>query len=169
MVQGRCWGLAVFLGMLFLLPQLGSAHGTEGTIERGGLVVVAKYAGGEVMSHAKVSITSPASEKPFQSGSTDHNGKFAFVPDVPGEWRFVADDEMGHRLSMMVEVDENSLARSTSTLPQAPAGSKDMTSRALFGVALFLLAASLIFWWQGKKGMKSSSLLEADKRRHKTS
>ncbi|AEB07965.1 hypothetical protein [Desulfobacca acetoxidans] len=164
MVQARCWELAAFLGMLFLLPQPALPHGVEGSIEKGGLVVVAKYVGDEPMSYAKVTITSPASEKPFQTGRADHNGKFAFVPDLPGEWRFVADDEMGHRLSMTVKVDENSLAEPTGPLPQPPSGSKDLTSRAFFGVAVFLMAASLMFWWQGKKVRQGAMLAQAKKK-----
>lgn len=151
MFKTAYWGLAALSGLLLMLPQSISAHGTEGFIEPGGVVVLAKYASGEVMSYAKVTITSPASEKPFQTGRTDHNGKFAFVPDAPGKWRFVADDEMGHRLSMMVEVDENSLAGRTGPLSHPSSGSKDTMTRALFGVSLLMLTASLMFWWQAKK------------------
>lgn len=145
------WQLALCASLILFLPQVGQTHGVEGFTEKGGLVVVARYAGGDTMSHAKVTITSPGSEKPFQTGRTDHNGKFAFVPDVPGNWRFMADDEMGHRLIMMVEVDEASLAGRAGPKSQAAAGSKDMTARGFFGVAFLMLAASIILWWQAKK------------------
>lgn len=159
------WGLAALIGLFLMPPQSALAHGTEGSIEKGGLVVLAKYASGEVMSYAKVTITSPASEKPFQTGRTDFNGKFAFVPDVPGKWRFVADDEMGHRLSLMIEVDEYILAGRSSPLLQPSSGSKDMIAKVFFGVALLMLAASLMFWWQGKKVTQKVIGPETDKKR----
>ena len=109
MAKQSSWWAAVVIGLL-LLPQTVQAHGTEGALCQGGWVVEAKYAGGEVMSFAKVTVSAPNSDKPFQTGRTDRNGKFAFVPDVPGTWRLVADDEMGHRLTMAVEVPAASLA-----------------------------------------------------------
>ena len=43
-------------------------------------------------------IYSPAdTEEEFQTGRTDANGVFAFVPDTAGEWGFIVDDGMGHR------------------------------------------------------------------------
>ena len=143
--------MALCASFILFLPQVGQTHGVEGFTEQGGLVVVARYAGGDTMSHAKVTITAPGSEKPFQTGRTDHNGKFAFVPDAPGPWRFVADDEMGHRLNMTVEVDAAILAGQAGPVSQPASSSKDMAARGFFGVALFMLAASIILWWQAKK------------------
>jgi len=142
---------AVFVGLVLLLPQTVPAHGTEGAVCQGGWVVEAKYIGGEVMSFAKVTVTAPNSDKPFQTGRTDRNGKFAFVPDTPGTWRLVADDEMGHRLTMVVEVSAASLAGSNEPPAAAANARTSLASRALFGVGLLMLLAGLAAWWQAKK------------------
>ncbi len=145
------WLKMFLFGMVLCLPQAAFAHGTEGTVRQGGWVIQARYAGGEPMSFAKVTVTAPQADKPFQTGRTDQNGCFAFVPDVPGQWRLVADDEMGHRLTLTVEVPAASLA-SSSALPPGPSqSSTSLASRALLGVSLLLLAASLALWWQAKK------------------
>ncbi len=146
-----CWQLLAMLSVSVLFwPQGGWAHGTEGVVSPGGWTVTARYAGGEVMSFAKVTITAPNASKPFQTGRTDQNGRFAFVPDVPGTWRFVADDEMGHRLSLTIEVTADSLTGQPAP-PASAAAAASLASRALFGVGLLLLVASLVFWWQARK------------------
>jgi nickel transport protein len=101
------------LGWLLVTPLHGYAHGVEGVVETGGLVVAARYHGGEAMSHARVIITAPNSEKLFQTGKTDKNGRFAFCPDTPGPWRVVVDDETGHRLNLKMDVDEDRIAGRT--------------------------------------------------------
>ncbi|MGQ9922300.1 MAG: hypothetical protein ACUVRZ_13375, partial [Desulfobacca sp.] len=63
MAKQSSWWAAVVIGLL--LPQTVQAHGTEGALCRGGWVVEAKYAGGEVMSFAKVTVTAPNCDKPL--------------------------------------------------------------------------------------------------------
>lgn len=151
MATGAGWQPAIIIWLILLLPQSVPAHGTEGAVCQGGWVVEAKYAGGEIMSFAKVTVTAPNGEKAFQTGRTDRNGKFAFVPDTPGTWRFVADDEMGHRLTLAVEVPASSLAGKNEP-PAAAANSRtSLASRALFGVGLLMLIAGLASWWQARK------------------
>lgn len=146
------WRQAVVLiGLVLLFPRTVPAHGTEGAVCQGGWVVEAKYVGGEVMSFAKVTVTAPQSDKPFQTGRTDRNGKFAFVPDAPGTWQVVADDEMGHRLTMAVEVPAASLVGSNEPPVAAANPRTSLASRALFGVGLLMLLAGLASWWQAKK------------------
>jgi len=154
MATGVRWQGAIILGLILLLPQTVQAHGTEGAVCQGGWVVEAKYAGGEVMSFAKVTVTAPNGDKPFQTGRTDRNGKFAFVPDVPGNWRFVADDEMGHRLTLAVEVPAASLAGQNQPPAAAAPPGTSRASRALFGVGLLMLLAGLAAWWQARKMRK---------------
>jgi nickel transport protein len=149
--QGIWRQAAVVIGLLLLWPQTVPAHGTEGAVCQGGWVVEAKYVGGEVMSFAKVTVTAPKSDKPFQTGRTDRNGKFAFVPDAPGTWRLVVDDEMGHRLTMAVEVPAASLAGKNEPPAAAANARTSLASRALFGVGLLMLLAGLAAWWQAKK------------------
>ena len=35
---------------------------------------------------------------------TDAQGRFAFMPDAPGQWRIIMADNMGHRVEHAVEV-----------------------------------------------------------------
>ncbi len=81
------------------------AHGVRGRIKKGGIVVKAEYDTGEPMSYAKVEVFSP-DMKLFQSGRTDRNGCFCFFPDRKGRWKVIVDDEIGHRLTVIVPVDE---------------------------------------------------------------
>ena len=98
----------MILLFLLLLPSVVLAHGVEGEVEyhEGCVIVTATYDTGEPMSYAKVEIHAPDSKVKFQSGRTDRNGCFAFVPDVPGKWRVVVSDGLGHRLELSVEVTD---------------------------------------------------------------
>lgn len=106
---------------LFLASREVLAHGVEGEIEylRGAVVVTAWYDTGEPMSYAKVEVYAPDSNIKFQSGRTDRNGRIAFVPDVPGKWRVVISDELGHKLDLSVNI--------TSISPEKPAENTQIT------------------------------------------
>ena len=147
---------ATLLGWLLVTPLLGYAHGVEGMVESGGVVVAARYHGGEPMSYARVTVTAPTSEKPFQSGRTDKNGRFAFCPDTPGPWRVVVDDETGHRLNLTVDVDENRLAGRTPVSGSAPSSPLDRGAKAFFGVSLILFIAGGLLWWRGQKAGRTT-------------
>ncbi|MDR2386913.1 MAG: hypothetical protein LBE80_04920 [Deltaproteobacteria bacterium] len=57
------------------------------------------------MKYSKVLLHSPQDpEVPYQSGVTDLNGGFAFIPNVPGLWKFAANDGQGHLSSGELEV-----------------------------------------------------------------
>jgi nickel transport protein len=83
-----------------------SAHGLSVVLERQGDVVVAtcRYAGGTPVRAAAVVIRGPGEEAPYQEGRTDPQGRFAFVPAGPGEWRVTVDDGMGHRRTARITV-----------------------------------------------------------------
>lgn len=71
----------------------------------GAVVVTCAYAGTEAAAYAAVEVFAPGEAKSeFQNGRTDARGRFAFVPDRPGEWRFVVDDEIGHRIEKRILV-----------------------------------------------------------------
>ncbi len=136
------------LWLLLLFPALAHSHGVEGVVAPGGLVATANYQGGEPMSYAKVTVTPPESEKPFQVGRSDKNGRFAFAPDKPGKWHLVFNDEMGHRLDLEVQVDEKGLIGQQTP---SSSGSTNLGTKAFFGVGLFMFIASVFLWWQAKK------------------
>lgn len=84
------------------------AHDVLHEITRSDAVVVkVGYDTGEAMRYAEVTIFSPRDKKiEFQNGRTDANGSFAFLPDMPGEWKIVVNDGTGHGLSTTFSVDK---------------------------------------------------------------
>ncbi|MDD4700769.1 MAG: hypothetical protein PHI96_00955 [Desulfovibrio sp.] len=112
------------------------------------IVVQFAYSTGEVPAYAKVEVYSPADAAlEFQNGRTDAQGRFAFVPNAPGQWRVIMADNMGHRVEY-----ETAVAQSGGTAPTAGAaadtwGGFSTPLRALLGVSLLLnLAAGAALW-----------------------
>ncbi len=119
-------GWLLIAGLLFFCPLKTDAHGVSGAAAPGGMAVSAAYSDGTPMSYARVKITAPDGGPTFQSGRTDRNGRFRFYPDGLGTWTVVVDDEMGHRLEVLVPIGDNPAAKmnmpeteASSTRPQA--------------------------------------------------
>lgn len=55
----------------------------------------------------KVEVIDPDGQTLFQSGRTDRQGQFAFLPNAAGEWTLKIDDERGHRQSARIQISEN--------------------------------------------------------------
>jgi nickel transport protein len=132
---------------VWLCPVLSFSHGTSGIVEQVGLTVAAQYDTGEAMSYAKVTVSAPNAELPFQSGRTDRNGRFCFFPDVSGEWKLVVDDEMGHRLEMRIPVSGTLGIDKKAWAESKTAGISKFT-RMLMGLCLIFGASGLVFWWK---------------------
>lgn len=81
------------------------AHGTGGRLdEAGGIRLLAEYDDGEPMSYAEVEVRAPEDNPVFQTGRTDRNGVFLFLPDHGGKWRVTVNDGMGHQLVLAREI-----------------------------------------------------------------
>jgi len=81
------------------------AHGITHEILEVGAGVKATYSDESPMAYCDVAIFAPGGpESEFQTGTTDPNGCFAFVPDTTGVWRVTVDDGMGHLLTAEVSV-----------------------------------------------------------------
>jgi nickel transport protein len=131
---------AVLWGLLPLAPL--AAHDIETAVELTPRAVIVRsaYAGTDPVAFAQVEIFSPAqAEVPFQTGRTDTNGMFSFVPDRDGRWLFIIDDELGHRVEKPIQVDR---AGPAQTAPQG-LGTFD---KALVGIAIILGISGLIGW-----------------------
>lgn len=149
-------GLAIFVSILAILfPGLLHAHGVQGTVRNGGIIVMAQYDSSEAMSYARVSIAAPDTKLPFQSGRTDRNGSFCFFPDTAGEWKVVVDDEMGHRLEVNIPVDE-SMKFKTDPASGGPKSSLSKYEKALIGIGIIFGVLGFFFWRQGVKIRKKS-------------
>jgi len=105
------------------------AHGVEGEIKylQGVVLVTAAYDSGEPMSYAKIEIYAPDSDIKFQLGRTDRNGRFAFVPDVPGVWQIVVSDNLGHRLEL-----SSNVTMSSSSIKERNVTKSTLSSKGLF-------------------------------------
>ncbi len=91
-----------------LFPAASPAHSLGAGVEIAGQTVIvrSRYADG-AFPDADAWVYSPDEpERVFQSGRTDRNGVFSFVPNAAGAWRVVVDDGMGHRKEIEVTVDD---------------------------------------------------------------
>jgi len=138
------------LGLILAAAPAVWGHGASGAIEgRGGLVIASAYDDGEGISFAKVTIQSPEG-KTFQTGFTDKTGRFAFVPDQPGEWKFVTEDGMGHRVEVKIPVTPE-IVRGEQIPKGQNTAAVSKVERVMEGVALIFGCMGLYFFWKGKK------------------
>ncbi len=56
---------------------------------------------------AKIEVIAPDGNTLFQSGRTDKQGRFAFLPHETGEWTVKVDDERGHRQTARIQISES--------------------------------------------------------------
>ena len=138
--------------VFFLLPFQILAHGVKGKGDSGGIVVSAEYDTGEPMSYARVKILAPAEKLTFQSGRTDRNGRFCFFPDMPGEWKVVVDDEMGHRLEVPITVNKAMELKTDKQSGRSAGSSLSKYERAIMGICIIFGICGVFFWWRGKRG-----------------
>ncbi len=113
--------IPLLMGLL-AAPSLASGHGVYHQVtQKEAVLVTAEYDDGEPMSYAEVKVTSPSGGKvAHQTGRTDKNGCFAFVPDCEGEWKVTIDGEMGHLVEATVTVNETLLVQKNERVGGAP-------------------------------------------------
>jgi nickel transport protein len=101
------------------------------------------------MSYAAVLVFSPQDSKTeYQNGRSDAAGVFSFVPDKPGKWKFVIDDEMGHRKEKTIEITgeflkDSGIAKSTGEL--------STYWKMLIGVSIIIGCTGILFWVKARK------------------
>lgn len=159
-VAGLVFGALLFLGAAQAQAHaLYAAHTWQGSVA----LVQFAYAGGEQPTYAKVEVYSPADSKvEFQNGRTDAQGRFAFMPDTPGQWRIIMADNMGHRVEHAVDVcagqtpasesaqntgQGNGRAKAAATVATPGVGGFSMPLRILLGLSLLAnlaLAAAVV-------------------------
>ena len=148
---------AIVLGaLLSLVASQAQAHALYAAHTWQGAVALVQfaYAGGEQPTYAKVEVYSPADSKvEFQNGRTDAQGRFAFMPDAPGQWRIIMADNMGHRVEHTVEVSaghtpaQADVKTAGDTAATPGVGGFSIPLRILLGLSLLanmaLIAAAL--------------------------
>ena len=92
--------------IVFLFTNLGFSHGIKTIKIRGGVGVKFIYADDSPVSFSDVNVFSPDGEE-HQTGITDINGCFLFLPDTSGEWKIKIDDGMGHSTAEIIKVTKD--------------------------------------------------------------
>ena len=98
------------------------------------------YSTGEKMSYREAKVFSPKDSKfAAQTGRTDEEGRFAFIPDCVGEWRVIVRDEEGHQCTAELDVAVNDNEKVSVPKTQA-----DLAARAILGVSIIFNIAMII-------------------------
>jgi nickel transport protein len=129
------------------------AHDVQMAVELSPPAVVVKstYSGTEPMSYAAVLVFAPSNAKiEYQNGRSDAAGMFAFIPDRAGVWRFVIDDEMGHKEEKNIDITEEFLKGSVSAGASA---TLPVSWKILVGVSLILGCTGILFWTKARKAL----------------
>lgn len=129
------------------LAATAAAHDLQVAFDRAGAAIIAHaaYGGTAPCAYASVLVYAPGELKTeYQNGRTDAKGIFAFVPDRPGTWRFVIDDELGHRRELTVEAAAGNLntAASSEVLPWRNVAT---------GLSLILGLTGFVYAWKARR------------------
>ena len=130
----------VFGALLLLGAAQAQAHALYAAHTWQGAVALVQfaYAGGSVPTYAKVEVYSPADAKvEFQNGRADAQGRFAFMPDTPGQWRIIMADNMGHRVEHAVDVSPSQGSAQIAAQTSGPNTDKPAANGATPGVGEF--------------------------------
>ena len=137
--------LALTAGLIFLLAGKILAHGTG--YRQSSLEAVAfefMYSTGEAMSYREARVFSPKDEKfAYQSGRTDENGRFSFVPDTAGKWRVIVRDEEGHQCTAEIDITPQNEPSAVTGQPAIP-DTYEMIIRSLLGVSIIFNIALIV-------------------------
>ena len=149
-------------GLGFVAPtSMAQAHGTTGSVVgRTGFTVEFRQAFGDALADAEVRVYGPTERDiVFQSGRTDRQGHFSFVPDQVGNWRIEAADAEGHIIKVPVAVTDEALvadaaeAALVEQLRQAPWLSPKFLFASLV-VSGMINACALLTLWGRRKGLR---------------
>jgi nickel transport protein len=159
--------LLVLLAAALVFPAALAAHGVEvslvtGETELGGETVRFMYSTGEEMSFAIIRIFAPSRPdvETLQS-LTDRNGYFSFIPDEPGEWRVSAEDDMGHRGEIRINV-----GGSAGAVVSGGTGKTPLVLRLILGLSLILNIFAVYRFVLGRRVPAPGKLREAAGGKH---
>ena len=92
------------VSLVLVMPSV-LAHGVRHSVSEGATVVTATYEDGSPMAFCDVTVFAPGSrQEPYQEGTSDRNGCFAFLPDTNGTWRVTVNDGMGHLADAVIKI-----------------------------------------------------------------
>ena len=101
------------------------------------------YSTGEAMSYCEARVFSPNDSKfAAQTGRTDEQGRFAFIPDTSGDWRVVVQDNEGHRCEAVVNINLDDVK--ANAVVEASETNQSHVIPALLGVSIIFNIALLV-------------------------
>ena len=164
------WFLTALLAAV-VIPVAAFAHGTEvfdvtGNTPAPIQTVRFMYTTDEPMMYAQIKVFFPSdSSTEILRSVADRNGYFSFIPEGTGFWRIAAEDGMGHRSEITLNVilageDADGLDGKLGTTPGV-GGKLPLPLAALLGVSLIIN----VFWiWRvaGKRLKKKIKPLEVN-------
>ena len=143
------------VGVLLLVlgcPVLCLGHGVKHEIFAVGTGIKATYSDETPMAYCDVEIFAPdAADTEYQTGITDRNGCFAFVPDTSGVWQVKVDDGMGHLVTAEISVD-SLRAESTGTRH-----GRDRVSSLIVGISVIFGLFGVFALFRNARRTRASS------------
>ncbi len=133
--------LAVFFVLLFF-PNVALTHGVSSSIETQPAVSVTfHFDDHSPMSDQPFEIRAPGSDRPYQTGHTDPQGRVVFRPDRQGTWQVRTFTTDGHGAMVKVQVTPEMLVTAESH-KRSSKSTKLITGGAIifgiFGVAALI-------------------------------
>jgi nickel transport protein len=132
--------MRVLLFMLSLVCAAG-AHSlvVSPSVAEPAVVVRCNYDGGIPAAYASALVYAPGETKiEYQHGRTDAGGVFSFVPNAPGVWRLIVDDEEGHRREAQIECGP-------SSRPAPPPARRSVWQSLLTGLSLIAGLSGVLY------------------------
>ena len=115
-IQIMARSIPMIIVALFVLGPAAYAHSIQFEIKKQAPVVSvhAFFSETSPLAGSSVTIYAPGEDQPYQTGQTDRQGFFAFVPSVAGEWVLEIDDGHGHMHEANISIDENFMKGGTA-------------------------------------------------------
>lgn len=154
------WAVAIAGGVIAFSLYLvqtspAAAHAAVwGRLDAPTVALAFAYSDGESMSYAGVTVNGPGAGPEAQSGRTDRNGRFAFIPDRDGTWQVTADDGGGHVVTAHVEVSGGQAAGKASAALDPFQNSlihQGWIVRTACGLSLLLNLGLGAIWWRRRR------------------
>ncbi len=143
---------SICFGLIFLFNGEILAHGTGyRQINLKAIPLEFFYSTGEKMSYREVKVFSPKDSKfPIQTGRTDEEGRFAFIPDVSGDWKVIVRDEEGHQCEAKINLTSLSSDDDISPYRGHNVARGSMAKEAILGVSFIFNMAVFVILFRRK-------------------
>lgn len=158
----------LFILVLFSFSTETQAHGInfETAQESPVVIVKAYFSRASPVAGALVEVYAPGDEQPYQTGRSDAEGYFAFLPDRLGEWSVRVDDERGHagRVAIAVSASffEHDDAAEEAVMPMseketAIAEEKGLSTfyKVVIGLVLIFGLTGIIYGVKAQQALKN--------------